>query len=95
MQKNLAAPSNSESSRDGTSIEKIRGRKATENRTNSLIVQRPKIDWFKVHAGLASHEISVTIVADGKHHELIGTRHTLLQILAEAADGLRKMEPGK
>lgn len=74
----------------------VRGRPISDNRAESeRVVDKPKIESFLIHAGLASTDISICIVADGKTQWLRGNRRTLMKILAQAAEAAFKMEPGR
>ena len=75
---------------------RVRGRPISDNRAESeRVVDKPKIESFQIHAGLASPDIAISIVADGKNYWFRGNRRTLMKVLAQAAEGAFKMEPGK
>ena len=74
----------------------VRGRKPTDNRQAIVtIADKPKIEMFTVAAGLASTEILVSIVADGKTYSFTGNRRRLMQMLSQVSEAVFKMEPGK
>lgn len=73
----------------------VRGRQTSENRAVSeRVVDKPKIESFLIHAGLASPDVTLSITADGKNYSFRGNRRTLMKMLAQAAEAAFKMEPG-
>ena len=74
----------------------VRGRPTSDNRhILERLEDRPKIESFQIAAGLASPDVSVMIVADGKRVVFRGNRLTVMKILAQASEALFKMEPGR
>ena len=73
----------------------VRGRRPTENRQLvEVLDDKPKIESFKIFAGLATPEVVVNIVAGGKTISLKGNRRTIMKILKEAAEAAFNTEPG-
>lgn len=74
---------------------RVRGRPTSENReVSERVVDKPKLESFNVFGGLASPDITVSLVADGKTYWFRGNRRMLMRMLSQTAEVAFKMEPG-